>query len=237
MTAHNEAKKGEIAKTVLLPGDPLRAKYIADNFLENVKCYNKVRNMYGFTGTYKGKEISIQGTGMGVPSISIYIEELMQEYDVENLIRIGTCGCFQTDIRVKEVILAMTSSTDSSINRNRFNGMDYAPCANFDMLLDAYIAAKEKGLKTNVGGILTSDVFYYDADKADAWKKWADFGILAVEMETTALYTLAAKHHKKALSILTVSDHLVTGEETTSEERQTSLNDMITIGLETAIKQ
>ncbi len=237
MTAHNQAKKGEIAETILLPGDPLRAKYIADNFLENVTCYNQVRGMLGFTGTYKGERISVQGTGMGIPSISIYVEELISSYGVKNLIRIGTCGCFQEDIKVREVILAQTSSTDSAVNKNRFNGMDYAPCANFKMLMDAYKAAEEQEIKVNVGGILTSDVFYHDKDRANDWKKWAEFGVLAVEMETTALYTLAAKHQVNALTILTVSDHIVTGEETTSEERQTSLNKMITIGLETAIKQ
>lgn len=237
MTPHNEAPEGSIARSILLPGDPLRAKYIAENFLEDVRCYNNIRGMLGYTGVYKGREVSVQGTGMGIPSISIYIEELMEVYKVQNLIRIGTCGCFQPEIDVREIILAMTVSTDSSINKNRFKGMDYAPCADFDMLLDAYIQAKESGLKVNVGGVLSSDIFYADTDRADDWKKWAAYGVLAVEMETTALYTLAAKHKRKALSILTVSDHLATGKEISAEDRQTSLNEMITIGLETAIKQ
>lgn len=237
MTPHNEAPEGSIARSILLPGDPLRAKYIAENFLEDVRCYNNIRGMLGYTGVYKGREVSVQGTGMGIPSISIYIEELMEVYKVQNLIRIGTCGCFQPKIDVREIILAMTVSTDSSINKNRFKGMDYAPCADFDMLLDAYIQAKESGLKVNVGGVLSSDIFYADTDRADDWKKWAAYGVLAVEMETTALYTLAAKHKRKALSILTVSDHLATGKEISAEDRQTSLNEMITIGLETAIKQ
>lgn len=237
MTPHNEAPAGTIAKTVLLPGDPLRAKYIADNFLEDVRCYNNIRGMLGYTGVYKDTEVSVQGTGMGIPSISIYIEELMEVYKVKNLIRIGTCGCFQPDIDVREIILAQTSSTDSSINKNRFKGMDYAPCADFEMLLDTYIIAKERGLKVNVGGILTSDIFYADEDRANDWKKWAAYGVMAVEMETTALYTLAAKHKRKALSILTVSDHLATGKEISAEDRQNSLNEMITIGLKTAIKQ
>lgn len=237
MTPHNEAPEGSIARSILLPGDPLRAKYIAENFLEDIRCYNNIRGMLGYTGVYKGREVSVQGTGMGIPSISIYIEELMEVYKVQNLIRIGTCGCFQPEIDVREIILAMTVSTDSSINKNRFKGMDYAPCADFDMLLDAYIQAKESGLKVNVGGVLSSDIFYADTDRADNWKKWAAYGVLAVEMETTALYTLAAKHKRKALSILTVSDHLATGKEISAEDRQTSLNEMITIGLETAIKQ
>jgi len=238
MSAHNEAKIGDIAETILLPGDPLRAKYIADNFLENVICYNKVRNMFGFTGTYKGKRISVQGTGMGVPSISIYTHELITQYGVKNLIRIGTCGSFNEDIKVRDVILAMTSSTDSAINKNKFNGMDYAPCADFKMLSDAHQAASAKGVNIKAGNILTSDVFYHDLEhNAEPYKIWADYGVMAVEMETTALYTIAARLKAKALSILTVSDHLLTGEETSAEERQTTLHTMIEIGLETAIKQ
>lgn len=236
MTPHNNAKEGEIAKSILLPGDPLRAKFIAENFLDDIKCYNEIRGMYGYTGKYKGKEVSVQGTGMGIPSISIYIEELMRVYNVENLIRIGTCGCFQKEINVRDVILALTASTDSSINRNRFNGLDFAPPANFDLLLTAYKKALEKKMKINVGNVLTTDVFYQDKDRLDLWKKWAAFGVLAVEMETSALYTLAAKHKRKALSILTVSDHIVTGEETTPKERQTSFHNMVEIGLEVAIQ-
>lgn len=238
MSAHNEAKMGDIAETVLLPGDPLRAKYIADNFLEDVVCYNKVRNMLGFTGTYKGKRVSVQGTGMGVPSISIYSHELITQYGVKNLIRIGTCGSFNEDIKVRDVILAMTSSTDSSINKNKFNGMDYAPCADFKMLSDAYQIASAKGVNIKAGNILTSDVFYHDLENnPKPFKIWADYGVMAVEMETSALYTIAARQKAKALSILTVSDHILTGEETSAEERQTTLHTMIEIGLETAIKQ
>lgn len=238
MSAHNEAKMGDIAETVLLPGDPLRAKYIADNFLEDVVCYNKVRNMLGFTGTYKGKRVSVQGTGMGVPSISIYSHELITQYGVKNLIRIGTCGSFNEDIKVRDVILAMTSSTDSSINKNKFNGMDYAPCADFKMLSDAYQIASAKGVNIKAGNILTSDVFYHDLENNPTpFKIWADYGVMAVEMETSALYTIAARQKAKALSILTVSDHILTGEETSAEERQTTLHTMIEIGLETAIKQ
>lgn len=238
MSAHNEAKMGDIAETILLPGDPLRAKYIADNFLEDVVCYNKVRNMLGFTGTYKGKRISVQGTGMGIPSISIYTHELITQYGVKNLIRIGTCGSFNADIHVRDVVLAMTSCTDSSFNKNLFRGMDYAPCADFGMLSDAHKFAKEEGVNVKVGATLTSDVFYHDLDNnPEPFKIWADYGVMAVEMEATALYTIAARNKAKALAIMTVSDHILTGEETSAEERQTTLHTMIKIGLETAIKQ
>jgi len=233
MSIHIGAKVGDIAETVLLPGDPLRAKYIAENFLEDVTCYNEVRGMLGFTGTYKGKRISVQGTGMGVPSISIYINELMREYNVQNLIRVGTCGAIQKDVKVRDVILAMTSSTDSQMNRLTFNGIDFAPCANFDLLKDAYEGGLEKGLSLRVGNIFTADQFYNDHLNLE---KLAEHQILAVEMETTALYTLAAKYGRKALSVLTVSDHILTGEETTSEERQTTFNDMIVVALDAAIK-
>ncbi len=234
MSIHIGAKKGEIAETILLPGDPLRAKYIAENFLENVHCYNEIRNMFGYTGTYKGERISVQGTGMGVPSISIYINELMQEYDVQNLIRVGTCGAIQKDVQVRDVILAMSASTDSQMNRLTFGGVDYAPTADFDLLLKAYETGREKGLNLKVGNVFTTDMFYNDNAEHE---KWARYRILAVEMETAALYTLAAKFGRKALSILTVSDHIMTGEATTAEERQTSFNDMIELALETVIKK
>ncbi|MFO1444755.1 purine-nucleoside phosphorylase [Bacillus sp. Bva_UNVM-123] len=233
MSIHIGAKENEIAETVLLPGDPLRAKYIAETFLENVKCYNEVRNMFGFTGTYKGHSVSVQGTGMGVPSISIYINELMSSYNVQNLIRVGTCGAIQKDVKVRDVILAMTASTDSQMNRLTFGGLDYAPAANFDLLKNAYDLGTEKGLNLKVGNVLTADMFYNDNAELE---KWAKYQILAIEMETAALYTLAAKFGRKALSILTVSDHILTGEETTSEERQTTFNEMIEVALETAIK-
>ena len=234
MSVHIGAKKGEIADTILLPGDPLRAKYIAENFLENPVCYNEVRGMLGFTGTYKGKKISVQGTGMGVPSISIYVNELIREYDVKNLIRVGTCGAIQKDVKVRDVILAMTSSTDSKMNQINFNGIDYAPTANFELLKNAYDVASEKGMQVRVGNVFTADQFYNDNSELE---KWAQYQILAVEMETTALYTIAAKYGRKALSVLTVSDHILTGEETTSEERQTTFNEMIEVALEAAIKE
>ncbi|HBN09613.1 MAG TPA: purine-nucleoside phosphorylase [Cyanobacteria bacterium UBA8530] len=232
MSIHIGAKEGDIATTVLMPGDPLRAKFIADNMLENAHCYNEVRGMYGYTGTYKGKRVSVQGSGMGVPSISIYVNELIQSYGVKNIIRVGTCGSMQPDIKIRDVVLAMSASTDSHINRIRFNGMDFAPTASFKLLQRAHRIAEEKGIETKVGSVFTSDTFY--GDDPEAWKHWAKFGILAVEMETVALYTLAAKYNVDALTILTVSDSLVTHELTSSEERQKTFAKMVEIALETA---
>lgn len=234
MSTHIGAKENEIAETILLPGDPLRAKYIAENFLENPVCYNEVRNMLGFTGTYKGKRVSVQGTGMGIPSISIYITELMQSYNVQNLIRVGTCGTIQKDVKVRDVILAMSASTDSQINRKIFGGaVDYAPTANFELLKNAYDAGIQKGLHLKVGNVFSADLFYDDYAEHE---KWANYGILAVEMEAAALYTLAAKFGRKALAILTVSDHILTGEATSAEERQLTFNDMIEVALEAAVQ-
>jgi len=229
MSIHIGAKEGDIASTVLLPGDPLRAKYVAKNFLTDAICYNEVRGMYGYTGNYKGKRISVQGTGMGIPSISIYVNELITNYKAKNLIRIGSCGSMQADIRIRDVILAMSASTDSSINKIRFHGMDYASTANFDLLKRAYDIALEKNIPVKVGSVLTTDTFYHD--DPDSWKHWANYGILAVEMETAVLYTLAAKFQVNALSILTVSDSLVTREETTSKERQKTFNQMVEVAL------
>lgn len=234
MSVHINAKKGDIADTILLPGDPLRAKYIAETFLEDAVLYNEVRNMFGYTGTYKGKRISVQGTGMGAPSISIYVTELMNEYDVQKLIRVGTCGSIHKDVKVRDVILAQSASTDSKMNEIIFGGIDYAPTANFDLLLKAYNAGQEKGLNLRVGNVFTEDVFYNDYAEHE---KWAQYGILGLEMESAALYTLAAKYGRQALSILTVSDHLLTGEVTTAEERQTTFNDMIVVALDAAIQE
>ncbi|KGA95541.1 purine nucleoside phosphorylase [Alkalihalobacillus alcalophilus ATCC 27647 = CGMCC 1.3604] len=233
MSVHIGAKQGDIAETILLPGDPLRAKYIAETYLENPVCYNEVRGMLGYTGTYKGQRISVQGTGMGVPSISIYVTELMREYNVQNLIRVGTCGAIQEDVKVRDVILAMSASTDSQMNRNTFGVVDYAPTANFDLLKRAYDEGVAKGLNLKVGNVFTADIFYNENAEH---KKWAEHGILAIEMETAALYTLAAKFKRNALSVLTVSDHILTGEETTSEERQTTFNDMMEVALEAVVK-
>ncbi|WP_106496811.1 purine-nucleoside phosphorylase [Lentibacillus sp. Marseille-P4043] len=235
MSVHIGAKKGEIADKILLPGDPLRAKFIAETFLKDVTQYNNVRGMYGFTGTYKGEKISVQGTGMGVPSISIYVNELIQSYDVQKLIRVGTCGAIQKDVQVRDVILAQGSTTDSQINRMVFNGIDYAPLADFNLLKDAYDVGIEKGLNLRVGNVFTSDTFYRDNAK-ELNELLAKYKVLAIEMETSALYTLAAKFDRQALSVLTVSDHILTGEETTAEERQTTFNDMMEIALDAAIK-
>ena len=232
MSIHIGTKEGDVAGTVLLPGDPLRAKNIAENFLTDVICYNEVRGMHGFTGTYKGKRISVQGTGMGIPSISIYVNELITNYRAKNLIRIGSCGSMQADIRIRDVILAMSASTDSHINKIRFNGMDYAPTANYSLLKRAHDISLEKDISVKVGSVLTTDTFYND--NPNSWKHWANYGILAVEMETAILYTLAAKFKINALSILTVSDSLVTREETTSEERQKTFNQMVEVALELA---
>lgn len=234
MSIHIGAKKGDIAETVLLPGDPLRAKWIAETFLEDVVCYNEVRGMYGYTGTYKGRRVSVQGTGMGVPSISIYVNELIRDYGVKNLIRVGTAGSYREDIKIRDVILAMSSSTTSGINRLRFDGADYAPTADFELFMRAAEAAKVKGIKIKGGNVLTVDEFY--GDNFEAYKKWANFGVLCIEMETAALYTIAAKYNVKALTILTISDSLVTGEETTSLERQTTLKDMVEIALESVVE-
>ncbi|HLR64180.1 MAG TPA: purine-nucleoside phosphorylase [Pseudogracilibacillus sp.] len=232
MSIHIGAKKGDIAETILLPGDPLRAKYIAENYLEDVIQYNDVRGMLGFTGTYKGKRISVQGTGMGVPSISIYVNELIQEYDVQTLVRVGTCGGMQEDIHVRDIVLGQAATTDSQMNRLVFGGVDYAPIADFNLLQKAYQLAEERELTTHVGNIFTSDAFY--RDNAEAFNDLLiKHNVLAVEMEAAALYTLAAKFNRQALTILTVSDHIITGEQTTSEERQTSFNDMMTLALDT----
>jgi len=229
-TFHNEAAEGQIADKILLPGDPLRAKFIAGNFLENAECYNTVRNMLGYTGTYKGKRVSVQGTGMGIPSISIYVNELITVYGVKNLIRIGTCGALQEDINLRDVIIAMAASTDSSINRIRFDGMDFAPCASPELFIEAWGTAKKLGVPAKAGNIFTSDTFY--GDNPHWWKKWAEFGVLCAEMETAALYTLAAKYKVNALSLLTVSDHAVTGKTCTAEERQLSFRQMMELALE-----
>ena len=216
MSIHIAAKVGEIAETVLLPGDPKRAKWIAENYLDSVFCYTDIRGMLGFTGTYKGKRISVQGTGMGIPSISIYTTELIKDYGVKNLIRVGTAGSYQKDIKVRDIVIPMSASTDSNINSRRFSGTNFSPTANFELF------------------IITSDEFYND--NTDYYKKWSDFGVLAVEMETAGLYTLAAKYKVKALSILTISDSLVSPEITSAEEREKTFSEMIELALETAIR-
>ena len=234
MSVHIAAKNGEIADTVLLPGDPKRAKWIAENFLENAVCYTDIRGMLGFTGTYKGKRISVQGTGMGIPSMSIYITELMKDYGVKTLIRVGSAGSYQEDVKIRDIVVALSTSTDSNINNRRFKGASFAPTVNFDLLSKVLKTAEEKNIKIKAGNILTSDEFYND--DPSYFKKWAEFGVLAVEMETAALYTLASKYKANALSILTISDSLVSPEITSSEEREKTFNEMIELALETAIK-
>jgi purine-nucleoside phosphorylase len=232
MSIHIGAEPGQIAPTVLLPGDPLRAKYIAETFLKDAFCFNEVRGMLGFTGRYGDKQVSVMGSGMGMPTLAIYVNELVNEYQVRALIRVGTCGAFQPYLKVGDIVLAMTASTNSSMNRLRFGGMDYAPAASFSLLLKAYEAATERGIELHVGGMFASDSFYQD--DPDWWKIWAEYGCLVCEMESSALYTLAAKFGVDALSVLTVSDSLVTGETSTAEERERHFPQMAEIALEIA---
>jgi purine-nucleoside phosphorylase len=233
MSIHIAANKGEIADVVLLPGDPLRAKFIAENFLEEIVCYNQVRNMFGYTGTYKGKRISVQGGGMGLGSNAIYINELVNEYGVHTIVRVGTCGGLIEDLKIGQVLLAMGANTDSSLNRIKFNGMDYAPTASFELLDRAYHKANELKIPVRVGGIFSTDSFY--DDDPDRYKIWAEHGVIGVEMESTVVYTLAAKYGVKALSILSVSDNLVTGENASAEEREREVKEMTTLTLETVL--
>lgn len=232
MSVHIGAKKGDIAETVLLPGDPLRAKWIAETFLTDVVCYNEVRGMLGFTGMFNGKRISVQGTGMGVPSALIYAHELITEFGVKNLIRVGSAGSYQEDVKIRDIVIAMAASSNSGLNKIRFNGADYAPTASFKLFQKAIEIASEKNIKIKAGNILSSDEFY--TDNFDDYKKWAAFGVLCVEMETAGLYTVAAKHNVNALTILTISDSLVTEERTTAEEREGTFKEMIQIALDLA---
>ncbi|MFN2362790.1 MAG: purine-nucleoside phosphorylase [Halarsenatibacteraceae bacterium] len=232
MTVHIGAEKGEIAETVLLPGDPLRAKYIAENYFDDLKCYNEVRGMYGYTGYYKGKRVSAQGSGMGMPSLSIYVNELVQEYGVKKIMRVGSCGAISERVNVRDVILAIGACSNSKMNDIRFAGQSYSPTASYQLLQSAYQTAEANGVDVEVGNIYSSDMFYQD--DPDWYEVWKEYGVLAVEMETAELYTLAARHNIEALSILTVSDSIVTGEETTSEEREKTFTDMMEIALEIA---
>ncbi len=235
MSTHINAAKGDIADTVLMPGDPLRARYVAEHFLEDAKCYNEVRGMYGFTGTYKGKRISVQGSGMGIPSFLIYVTELINEYDVKNVIRIGTCGAIREDVNIRDIILGVSANTTSNINKTRFLGYDYCPTADFTLLDTAYKKSSELGLSshTHVGPVLSTDEFYGHDEGLEAM--YARYGVLGVEMEAAGLYTAAAGLGARALAILTVSDHLLTHEQTSSEEREKTFTDMMNLALETAI--
>lgn len=229
MTLHIGGNKGDIAETVLLPGDPLRARFIAETMLSDVVCYSDIRGMLGFTGLYKGQRISVQGTGMGLPSISIYVNELIDNYGVKNLIRVGSCGSFQKEIRVRDIILAMSSCSESNFNQKNLKGMDFAPTANFDLLLQAYNYGKKKFNNIHVGSVLSADAFYNE--NQEEWKMWVDYGVLGVEMETSALYTIAARKKCRALSILTVSDSFITKERTTPTERERTFSAMVEIAL------
>lgn len=232
MSTHINAPEGAIADKILLPGDPLRAKFIAENFLENAVCYNEVRGMFGFTGTYKGVKVSVQGTGMGQPSLSIYVNELFRFYGVQKAIRIGTIGSVKEEVRLRDTVIANAACSDSYLLNQRFGGLHFAPSADFGLLYTAYNKAKELGIDAKVGPVVSSDRFYDDNEN---WKLWKKYGAVGIEMESAELFTLAAEFNRKALSIFTVSDHIVTGETTTAEERQLTFKNMMTLALETII--
>lgn len=232
MTIHIGAAKGDIAETVLMPGDPYRAKWAAETFLENAKLVNEVRGMLGYTGTWNGHRVSIQGSGMGMPSLSIYANELIREFGAKTLIRIGSCGGMQDKVKVRDVILAMTATTLNSPSSGIFRELNFAPCADWDLLQAAAQAAAKRGADTHIGGIYSSDVFY--DERPDLNEQMVRHGILGVEMEAAELYTLAARHGCRALAVLTVSDHLGTGEALPSDQRERSFGDMVEIALEAA---
>ena len=231
MSIHINAKPGDIAENVLLPGDPMRAKWIAETFLDDVYCYNDIRNMFGYTGTYKGQKVSVQGTGMGIPSALIYCNELIRDYGVKKLIRVGSAGSYQPDVRLHDIVIAMAASSTSGINNSRFVNADYSPTADFDLFMKAATYAKDNAINIKAGNVLSADEFYHDDVKH--YKKWADFGVLCVEMEAAGLYTIAAKYKVQALAILTISDSLVSKKEISSEERENTFNTMVDIALNT----
>jgi purine-nucleoside phosphorylase len=234
MSTHIGAEPGEIAERVLLPGDPLRAKWIAETYLTDAKCYSTVRNMFGFTGTYQGVTVSVQGSGMGMPSASIYSHELINEYGVRTLIRVGSCGALTESLELRDVIAASGASTDSAMNRVRFDGLvDYAPVADFGLLRTAVDVATRRGIEMQVGPILAADAFY--TDRPDLYDRLAEYGVLAVEMESAALYTIAARYRARALTILTVSDHIKRGTHTSAQEREQTFGQMVEIALDTVI--
>jgi purine-nucleoside phosphorylase len=234
MSTHIGAQPGDIAPLVLMPGDPLRAKWIAETFLDDARCYTEVRGMYGYTGTLRGQRVSVQGSGMGQPSLAIYANELFSEYDVQSIIRVGSCGALTEKLAVRDIVIASGACTDSSMNRITFGGLDYAPVADFGLLHAAYgAAAGREGV--HVGLIYSSDSFY--ASRPELSARMVEYGVLAVEMEASALYTLAARFDRKALAICTVSDHIVTGEETTAQEREQTFGAMVEIALEAGLAQ
>ncbi len=232
MTIHIGAAQNDIAPTVLMPGDPYRAKWAAETFLQDARCINEVRGMLGFTGTWNGHPVTIQGSGMGMPSLSIYANELIKDYNAQTLIRIGSCGGMQNKVGIRDVILAMTASTLSTPSRGIFKELNFAPCADFDLLVAAHKAATDKGVPTHVGGIYSSDVFY--DERPDLNEQMVRHGILGVEMEAAELYNLAARHGRRALAVLTVSDHLLTHEALPAEDRERSFGDMVEIALQAA---
>ncbi|MGH8824066.1 MAG: purine-nucleoside phosphorylase [Jiangellaceae bacterium] len=229
MSTHIAARPGEIAETVLLPGDPLRARWIAETYLDDPTCYSGTRNMLGFTGTYRGERVSVQGTGMGQPSLAIYVRELLTDYGARTLLRVGSCGALVEKVAIRDLVIAMSACTDSSMNRLRFEGVDYAPTANFDLLRACVDEAERAGATYHVGAIAAWDSFY--SDRPELLKRLGEYGVLAVEMETAALYTLAAKHGARALTLCTASDSLVTGEETSADERERTFSAMAEIAL------
>jgi purine-nucleoside phosphorylase len=233
-TPHNHAKPGDYAEAVLLPGDPLRAKWIAETFFENPKLVNSVRNCLGYTGTWKGKPVSVQASGMGQPSLAIYVHELINVFGVKKIIRVGTCGGLSADVKVRDIILAQGASTDSGIVKGRFGAFNFAPIADFGLLRTAANLAEERGLPYHAGNMLSSDVFYH-ADGFAGYDKLPEHGVIGVEMEAAVLYTLAARFKVKALAICTMTDSLITHEEMSADERQSSLKEMVELSLDTAI--
>jgi purine-nucleoside phosphorylase len=231
MSTHIGARPGDIAPLVLMPGDPLRARWVAETFLEDARCYTEVRGMYGYTGTWRGRRVSVQGSGMGQPSLAIYVNELFTEYDVQSVVRVGSCGALTERLAVRDLVIASGACTDSSMNRIAFEGLDYAPVADFGLLRDAAAAAEalDTEASVHVGLVFSSDSFY--AARPELAARMVEYGVLAVEMEAAALYTLAAKHGRRALAICTVSDHIVTGEETTALEREQTFGAMVELAL------
>lgn len=230
MSTHIAARPGEIASTVLLPGDPLRARWIAETFLEDARCYNEIRGMLGFTGTWQGQPVSVQGSGMGQPSMAIYVNELFNEYDVQQIVRVGSCGALNERVELHDVIIASGACTDSAMNQIRFHGLDYAAVPDFQLLRSAYDAAAARpDVRTHVGLVFSCDAFY--PPRPELTEPMVRHGVLAVEMEACGLYTLAAGYGRKALTICTVSDHVVTGAETTATERERTFGPMVDIAL------
>lgn len=233
-TVSNSANKGDIAKTVLMPGDPLRARYIAENFLDSPVLYNETRNMYGYTGTYKGVPVSVQGSGMGMPSMGIYSWELFTYYDVENIIRIGTAGSFSSDINIGDIVVSLAASTDSNYEHTFELPGHFSPCASWELLCRLKEISDAEGINIKAGNTVSCDVFYEIGE--DWWKKWASMNVLAVEMEAAALYMNAAYNHRNALAIMTISDHFISGEKASLEDRERNFTDMMKLALETAVK-